>query len=260
MNTNFQQKYGSWAVVTGASEGIGRALAIEIAKAGLNLILVARNKERLETLGSEIQKKFNVIVKIITIDLANIENNKTLISQIDQYDIGLFAAIAGFGTSGYFFKSNIHDELEMIDVNCRSVVEQTYYFAKRFVTQKRGGIVLMGSLVGFQGVPYSANYAATKAFIQSFAEGLHFELKPFGVDVLSSAPGPVQSGFGKRANMNMGKAASTEVIAEKTIQALGYMVTIRPGFLSKFLGWSLIILPRIMRIYIMRIIMGKMAK
>ncbi|BBH53126.1 SDR family NAD(P)-dependent oxidoreductase [Fluviispira sanaruensis] len=260
MNSNFQKKYGPWALVTGASDGIGRALAIEIAKVGLNLIIVGRNNERLEKLGSEIQKKFNVIVKIIAIDLAKNESNKALISQINQYEIGLFAAIAGFGTSGDFFKGKIQDELEMIDVNCRSVVEQTYYFANRFVTQKRGGIILMGSLVGFQGVPYSANYAATKAFIQNFAEGLHFELKQFGVDVLSSAPGPVQSGFGKRANLNMGNAASTEVVAEKTIQALGYMVTIRPGFLSKFLGWSLIILPRIMRIYIMRIIMGKMAK
>ncbi len=262
MNVNklaFQKKYGPWAVVTGASDGIGRAMAIEIANMEVNLIIVARNQERLEALGNEIQKEFKVTVKVIAIDLSTINSVKNLISQIEKYEIGLFAAIAGFGTSGYFFKTNINDELNMIDVNCRSVVEQTHYFANKFVSQKRGGIILMGSLVGFQGVPFASNYSATKSFIQNFAEGLHFELKPFGVDVLCSAPGPVHSGFGDRAKMTMGNSASPEEVAKETIISLGNKVTVRPGFLSKFLGWSLIILPRILRILIMRMIMSNMS-
>jgi short-subunit dehydrogenase len=97
------------------------------------------------------------------------------------------------------------------------------------------------------------------AFIQSFAEGLHFELKPFGVDVLCSAPGPVLSGFAGRANMNMTQAETPSVIAQKTVEALGSKLTIRPGFLAKFLGWSLMALTRYWRIRIMKIIMIKMA-
>lgn len=261
MNVNklaFQKKYGPWAMVTGASDGIGRAMAIEIANMGLNLIIVARNHERLEALGNEIQKEYKVTVKVIAIDLSIINSVKNLNSQIEEYEIGLFAAIAGFGTSGYFFKANINEELNMIDVNCRSVVEQTYYFANKFVSNKRGGIILMGSLVGFQGVPFASNYSATKSFIQNFAEGIYFELKPFGVDVLCSAPGPVLSGFGARAKMKMGNSSSPEEVAKETILALGEKLTVRPGFLSKFLGWSLIILPRILRILIMRMIMNNM--
>ncbi|MBX9838542.1 MAG: SDR family NAD(P)-dependent oxidoreductase, partial [Silvanigrellaceae bacterium] len=104
-------------------------MAIEIANMEVNLIIVVRNQERLEALGNEIQKEFKVTVKVtvkvIAIDLSTINSVKNLISQIEKYEIGLFAAIAGFGTSGYFFKTNINDELNMIDVNCRSVVEQT---------------------------------------------------------------------------------------------------------------------------------------
>jgi short-subunit dehydrogenase len=92
----------------------------------------------------------------------------------------------------------------MIRVNCQALLALAYQFGKQFSANKRGGIILLSSLVAFQGVPYSANYAATKAYVQSLAEGLARELKPTGVDVLAAAPGPVRSGFAKRANMQMG--------------------------------------------------------
>jgi short-subunit dehydrogenase len=258
MNNKFLIKYGEWAIVTGASEGIGRCVAIELAKKGLNVCLVARRENNLIKLKEEIDRIAKVEVKILPLDLSSSESTEILLKETQYLNVGLFAAIAGFGTSGDLINADIKAELNMIDVNCRIVVDQTYYFAKRFVNQKRGGIILMGSLVGFQGTPFAANYAATKSFIQTFAEGIHFELKPFGVDVLSSAPGPVQTGFAKRADMKMGQAASPEIVAKNTLEALGNQVTVRPGFLSKFLGWSLIILPRIIRIRIMHIIMGGM--
>ncbi len=180
-----------------------------------------------------------------------------LVDAIKDLDIGLFAAVAGYGTSGEFIRNSISEEVNMIDVNCRAVIEQVHYFAKMFAQKKRGGIILMGSLVGFQGVPNSANYAATKAFIQTFAEGLHFELKPYGVDVLAVAPGPVDSGFAKRADMRMGQAASPMEIGSGAVAALGKRITVRPGFLSKFLGWSLATLPRVWRVIAMKSIMGK---
>lgn len=259
MNKKFQNKYGSWALITGASDGIGKEVAIEIAKKGLNVILVARRKEILHEVEREIYQYSSVKVKIISLDLSKTNALETLVENIKEMDIGLFAAIAGFGTSGEFIQSNISTELNMIDVNCRAVVEQTHYFAKAFLQKKRGGIILMGSLVGFQGSPFATNYSATKAFIQTFAEGLYFELKPYGIDILCVAPGPVSSGFANRAHMNMGNSANPKQVAKKILPALGCQVTVRPGFLSKFLGWSLIILPRIIRIKIMKIIMKNMA-
>ena len=260
MTSDYRKKYGEWAVVTGASDGIGRSIALELAKKGLNVVIVARRGNLLNQLESEIKTVTQVEVKSLALDLSKPDSTEALLMATQNLDVGLFAAIAGFGTSGELIYSDIKAELYMIDVNCRGVVEQTYSFAKRFTEQRRGGIILMGSLVGFQGTPTAANYAATKAFIQTFAEGIHYELKPYGVDVVSSAPGPVASGFANRANMKMGQAATPEEVARNTIEALGNAVTVRPGFLSKFLGWSLIILPRLLRVRIMHAIMRGMTR
>ena len=258
MARDLRQIYGPTAVVTGASDGIGKSVAIELAKNGLDLVLVARRKEKLEELRQLIQKEFNVDVQILPLDLSSENANSILFDFVRHLDIGLFAAIAGFGTSGDFVEIPVTEELNMIDLNCRAVVEQVHYFANKFKQKRRGGIILMSSLVAFQGVPRAATYAATKAFIQSFAEGIHLELKPFGVDVLSVAPGPVVSGFGSRAHMQMGKAETPDQISASIVNALGRKMTVRPGFLSKFLGWSLLTMNRWSRVRVMQKIMGKM--
>ncbi len=260
MDLKFKEKYGPWGVVTGASDGIGKAIAIELADKGLNLVLVARRKDDLEKLATQISDRKKVEVKVVALDLSVHGANQELYRSVEGYDVGLLAAVAGFGTSGPFVNTDLGKELNMIDLNCRSVVEQCHLFAKKFVTKKKGGIILLGSLVGFQGTPNAANYAATKAFIQTFAEGLNIELKAFGVDVISSAPGPVASGFATRANMTMGGAATPEQVARPTVNALGKAMTIRPGFLAKFLGWSLMLLNRWSRIKDMESIMGEMTK
>jgi hypothetical protein len=118
----------------------------------------------------------------------------------------------------------------------------------------------MSSVVAFQGVPRAANYAATKAYVQSLAEGLRAELRPLGVDVVASAPGPVHSGFAERAGMRMGLALTPSAVASATLAALGRRGTVRPGWLSKLLGWSLALLPRWVRVRVMALVMGGMAQ
>ena len=105
--------------------------------------------------------------------------------------------------------------------NCRSVVDLSHGFGNRMVAQGRGGIVLFSSLVGFNGAPQSATYAATKGFVQSFAEGIAAEMRPHGVSVLSVAPGPVGTGFAERAGMQMGQVARPEAVARSALAALG---------------------------------------
>ena len=117
--------------------------------------------------------------------------------------MGLFVASAGFGTSGPLLECDLNQELNMVDVNCRALLQLSVLFGRRFAARGRGGLVLLSSLVAFQGVPRSANYAATKSYVQTLAEGLHLELAARGVDVLASAPGPVLSGFGARSRMKM---------------------------------------------------------
>jgi uncharacterized protein len=122
----------------------------------------------------------------------------------------------------------------------------------------KGAVVMFSSIVGFQGVPGSATYAATKGFVQGFAEGLEIELRPHGISVLSVAPGPVGTGFAARAGMQMGKAETPETVARVTLSALGKGGTVRPGVLAKLLGWSLATLPRWGRVRVLGQIMKGM--
>lgn len=146
----------------------------------------------------------------------------------------------------------------MLDLNCRAVLSLCLHFAPLLAERGRGGLVLMSSLVGFQGTPGAAHYAATKAYVQTLAEGLRSELRSSGVDVLASAPGPVHSGFAARADMQMGKALDAADVAVPTLNALGRRTTVAPGGLSKLLTWSLAPLPRTARTRIMSGVMGGM--
>lgn len=138
----------------------------------------------------------------------------------------------------------------MVTVNCTAVLALTHVFARAMTARRRGGIVLFSSVVATQGVPLSANYAATKAYVHTLGEGLCHELRPHGVDVLVSAPGPVESGFGDRAAMQMGGGMDADAVAQPTLHALGRRAVVRPGAMSKVLGWSLSMCPRRMRTFI----------
>jgi short-subunit dehydrogenase len=255
-----RERYGPWAVVTGASDGIGRELARRVAAAGISVVLVARRTSELERLAEQLRGRHGVDARVFAGDLGDPKPIAALLAETVPLDVGLFIAAAGFGTSGRFIDGALESELAMIDVNCRAVAALTHGFATRMVARRRGGIVLMSSLVAFQGVPRAANYAATKAYVQSLAEGLRAELGPLGVDVLASAPGPVRSGFELRADMKMGMAAGPESVASATLAALGRTGTVRPGWLSKLLEWSLALLPRWGRVRMMAVVMGGMTK
>lgn len=254
------RRYGQWAVVTGASSGIGRELAIQLGEAGLNLVLVARSQAVLQQLADELIEKHGIAVRVVPADLAEAAAVEHLVAATNALDVGLLVASAGFGTSGRFLELTPADELNMLNVNCRALLLLSWHFGRRFAERGRGGLVLMSSIVGFQGVPNAAHYAATKAYVQSLAEALAVELKPHGVDVLAAAPGPTNSGFAQRAGMQMGAALSPAAVAQGTLQALGRTSTVLPGLLSKVLVYALALLPRAMRVRIMGQVMQGMTK
>ncbi len=254
-----KRDYGPLALVTGASDGIGRAIAEELASQGFDLVLVARRRERLDALATELGTRHAVTAHVIAADLADRTSLVSLIEETRSMPVRLFVHAAGFGSIGPFLDLNRTNEVNMVDLNCRSVVELSHEFGTRMRERGNGGgIVLFGSLVGFQGAPLSATYAATKSFVQSFAEALAVELKPSGIAVLSVAPGPVATGFADRAGMAMGSAEKPETIARRALAALGGRTTVRPGLRSKFLGWSLSTLPRPLRVRILGLIMSGM--
>lgn len=260
MSEGLRERYGPCALVTGASDGIGRAFAQELARAGLGLVLVARRAAVLERLAAELRLAGAPEVSVLAADLATDAGLAAVRDALPAHDLGLMVAAAGFGTSGSFHESDLAAELAMFDVNCGAVLALTHALAPRLIARGRGGIVLMSSLVAFQGVPRAAHYAATKAYVQTLAEGLRPELRRFGVDVLAVAPGPVHSGFAARAGMTMGQAGTPEQVARGALRALGRRGTVRPGWLAKGLEASLAPLPRRLRTRILQQVMAGMTK
>jgi short-subunit dehydrogenase len=252
--------YGPLALVTGASSGIGKELSEQLASAGFQLILTARRKDVLDKLAADLHQKHGTEVHTIGADLSTQAGLEDLINQVQDQDIGLLVASAGFGTSGLWLNGFLESEIDMLQVNCGATMGLTHHFSRSMVARGGGGIILFSSIVAFQGTPNAANYAATKAYVQSLAEGLAVELKPHGVHVLSAAPGPVNSEFAERANMQMGLALNVGDVGVPILKALGRKTTVRPGFLSKLLATGMVTLPRWARVLLMNQIMGGMTK
>ncbi len=256
----FRSRFGPWAVVTGASDGIGREICCRLAESGLNVVLVARRENLIRDLGEKLRSDYGIEFRAVTLDLSKESAMEQLVTGTADLDIGLLVAAAGFGTSGPLLDSDLSTEIDMLQVNSKAVLSACYHFGRRFAQQKRGGIILLSSLVAFQGTPRAANYAATKAYVQTLAEGLYHELAPHGVSVLASAPGPVLSGFAQRARMKMGMALKPADVAQRTLDALGRQMTVRPGWLSKLLEYSLKAAPRWGRVRILKAVMHGMTK
>lgn len=256
-----RRAFGPVAVVTGASDGPGRAFARGLAARRLDLLLVARRGDALEEVARALSGQHGVGARVLPLDLAEPGTAAQLLAEVADDELGLLVAAAGYGSSGPFLAQDVGEEARMVDVNCRAVVELAHGLGTRMAGRRRGGLVLIGSIVGFQGVPWSATYAATTAFVQSFAEGLAVELAPRGVAVLAVVPGPEASGFGARAGMAMGQAARPVEVAKGALRALAARRrTVRPGLQSKILGWSLGLLPRVARVQIMGQLMRGMAE
>ncbi len=254
----FCERYGPWAIVTGASDGIGQACAHALAARGLHLVLVGRREDKLRTLARQLTHHQGVHTQVVVADLATDTGLQALLDDTATLDVGLLVAAAGYGSAGAFLDQRLDTELDMLTLNCRSVLAQCWHLGQRFKARGRGGMVLFGSLLGFHGTPGSANYAATKAYVQSLAEALRVEWHAHGIDVLACAPGPVHTGFAERAGMRMGLAARPDEVAQATLAALGRTGTVRPGVLSKLLGWSLGTAPRALRVRLMGQIMQGM--
>lgn len=255
-----REKYGPWALVTGASSGIGLELAGQLAAAGLNLVLNARHPGKLEKAGQDLTHRYGIGVRVVAADLAEPGGVAHLLQATTGIEVGLLVASAGFGTSGAFLEASLDDELEMLRVNCQALLSLTHHLGRQFAHRQRGGIILMSSMVAFQGVPFAAHYAATKAYVQSLAEALAVELRPYGVDVLAAAPGPVASGFAGRANLRMNMTLQPAQVGVPILEALGRQSTVLPGGLTKLLVYALRTVPRWGKVQIMKRVMGGMTK
>ncbi len=259
--STFLKKYGTWAIVTGATDGLGKQFAIQLAAIGFNLVVVARRKNLLDDLSKELNASYKVDCISIDLDLSTNDAVTLLYEKTSHLDIGLIVAAAGFGTSTNLIDADIKVEKQLIDLNCRSLMEMSHIFGKKFSTQKKGGMILISSLLGFHGAFGTANYAASKAYVQALGEALYFELRKYNVDVLTVAPGPINTGFAAAAGMEFSMALKPENVAKQSLAALGKKITLLPGFLTKFLYLSLSMLVfRNLKVMVMGMVMKTMIK
>jgi len=230
---------GKWALVTGASSGIGWALAEELAARGANLILTARRADRLNQLADELTKRHTVQTQIFPADLTKPEAPNEIFSFVRGKGVAVEVLInnAGFGAYGEFRRVDSRRLLNMVQVNVAAVVHMTHLFLPAMVERGSGYILIVASTAAFQPVPYISAYAATKGFDLLFAEGLAEEARRYGVSVCALCPGPTVSEFNQVAGQprHMGARFETsEKVAKVGLQALAEG---KPRVISGVLNW-----------------------
>jgi uncharacterized protein len=188
---------GKWALVTGASAGIGVALARELAAGGANLVLTARRRERLEKLARELSAAHKIRTEVFAADLAQQDGPQQIFTftLAKEIEIELLVNNAGFGSYGEFATAETQRLLDMVRVNCSAVVHLTRLYVPQMLKRRRGDVLILASTASFQAVPFISTYAATKAFDLLFAEGLAEEVRPYGIRVCALCPGSTESEF-----------------------------------------------------------------
>ena len=186
-----------WALVTGASAGIGVALAKELAAGGVHLVLTARRLDRLEELAHALREKPGIRTEVFAADLSQPDAPAKIFGFTAQrgIEIDLLINNAGFGQYGELPQVETQRLLDMVEVNCTAVVHLTRLFLPEMVARRSGDILILASTAAFQAVPFISTYAATKAFDLLFAEGLAEEMKPHGIRVCALCPGSTESEF-----------------------------------------------------------------
>jgi len=195
---------GKWALVTGASAGIGTALAEELARGGTNLVLTARRRERLEELAQKLSVTHKIQTKTFVADLTHADAPEKIFqfTKAQRIEVELLINNAGFGAYGEFQTVETRRLTEMVQVNCAAVVHLTRLYLPEMVARRHGDVLIVASTASFQSVPYLSTYAATKAFDLLFAEGLAEEMKPHGVRFCALCPGSTESEFAEVAGQS----------------------------------------------------------
>ena len=229
----FKDKYGPTALVAGASEGIGAAYAFALAARGLDLVLIGRRRQPLEDTARQITERFKVKVLPVCCDLADTDAVKQISDAIGDLPIDFLVYNAASSYIGPYLSTGLETHRQIASVNMLTPLNILYYFGGKMVERRRGGIVLMTSIAGFQGSGYLATYAATKAFSRVLAEGLWYEWRPLVVDVIAccagatATPNYLKTKPGK-ASILEPKPQLPEQVAEECLNRMGTT----PSFVS----------------------------
>ncbi|MBI4387729.1 MAG: SDR family oxidoreductase [Candidatus Omnitrophica bacterium] len=253
-----------WALVTGASSGIGEAFARRFAKDGWNVVLVARSVDKLNNLARVLTAEHSIQTLVIGADLRLPTACRQIYDKVSASGICIDSLInnAGFGAVGTFVGIDLDRQLEMIDVNVRALAELTYFFLPLMIERKHGWVINVSSTASFQPIPYFAMYSATKAFVTSFSEALWAECRDAGVTVLNLCPGRTKTNFGVFANQksnpnDLRPVQTAEEVVDLAFQAMSKR---KPTVVTNLFDNFLRFFERIITRKAVVLISGKLAK
>ena len=239
MLTSFKNKYGNWALITGATSGIGAELTSQIAAKSINIILVARKEMELKEHTESLIKRYGIEAKYVSADLSTVEGVE-VVKQV-QEDVSLLVIAAGIEVNGAFEKTLLEQEMKLLNINVIATLQLTHHFSKKMVQKRKGGILMISSLSGHMPNPYFSNYAASKAYVLNLAASLYGELKPKGVDISVLSPGltntPMVSNNGMDWNKTPLKAMDPSIVAEVGLNGLGKRLVSVPGSKNKIMAF-----------------------
>lgn len=250
---NFVARYGPWAVVAGASEGLGAAFADALAARGLNLLLLARRADLLEKVAQGIRSMRGVEVRPLAMDVADADVGRALSEAAAELEIGVLVYNAAFAPIGNFMERPQADLLQVVDVNIRGPIVFIRNLVPAMLERGRGGVVLMSSLAGLQGSPRISAYAASKAFNTVLAESLWGELGQQGIDVLACCAGAIRTpGFAETSSRDAPGMLDPEEVAQQALAALGRGPRVVPGLVNRIASFTMErLLPRRLAVRLM---------
>lgn len=240
----FARRYGPWAIVTGASSGIGEEFANQLGELGIHLVLVARSEPQLHALAAQLEREHGIHTRVVVADLSLAESVEQLDAATRDLEIGLLINNAGIESHGAFVKQDAGDAAKLVQLNAVTPMQLALRYGKRLSHRGKGGIVFVSSMMGQQGVPYFANYAASKAYTLVLGESLHHELKQQGVDVLVLSPGLTNTAMPKALSgdgVDFSKTPMTMMevkpVVRNALVDLGHESNVVPGLVNGITSW-----------------------
>jgi len=227
---SLRERYGDWAVITGASAGIGLEFARALARDGIHCVLVARRREKLNALATELKEQFQVEVRVEAADLASPDGPDQVADAVADIDVGILVNNAGVGYAGRFDKQDTGRLREMVNLNCVAPVVLTSRLLPGMRDRGRGAMIVSGSVAGRQPLPLHGIYSATKAFDLHLGEALWAEMRADGVDVLVLEPGPTLTEFQQAAGELPHEGASASSVVNAALDALGQQPSVVAGW------------------------------
>ncbi len=258
--SSYQEKYGPWALVTGASSGMGAEFARQLAYKQFNVALVARREDRLQRIAQELQQNASIDTRVISADLSRGDFLRKVTEATEGLEINLLINNAGFAVTGELLANDLNAELGMLDVNCRAPLLLTHHYGKLMKQRGRGGIIFLASTVAYAGIPAWSHYAATKGYNLQLAEGLAEELRSDRVDVLAVCPGFTRTEFMDLTYFGKIMSMEPSAVVRSALDGLGNKRRVTPGFMNKLVVLSTRLQPRVMNTKIYRALIRRVQK